>query len=220
MSLPARRELSRARSRYRRVGRVEAQACELMAQIGSKKRKRPVSGSAGRHGQRHGNLLNRKVGLNTGLRAAPVPEPEPEFEIRRAKSGDAAALSPLLAQLAHIKIDELAIARNLSALVKSGGGMVVADQGALVGCCGWAIVPTVQHGALGRVTILIVDADHRRRGVGSAMLQAATDALRQEGCTSIEVMSDIEIAHSNGFFRALKFEQTSYRFATKIGDPR
>jgi ribosomal protein S18 acetylase RimI-like enzyme len=122
--------------------------------------------------------------------------------------------------ITHTEIDELAIGRNLTALVKSGGGMVVAEKGALVGCCSWAIVPTVQHGVLGRITILIVDADHRRRGVGSAMLQAATDALRKEGCTSVEVMSDIEIAHSHGFFRARKFEQTSYRFARKLEDPQ
>jgi hypothetical protein len=50
------------------------------------------------------------------------------------------------------------------------------------------------------------------------MLKAATGALRKAGCTKVEVMSDIEIAHSHGFFRALHFEQTSYRFSREIGD--
>jgi len=174
---------------------------------------RPSRAASRQPSQPEGRVTHR-VGI------APAPEPEPELEIRLAKSGDAAALSPLLAQLTHIEMDELAIARNLTALIKSGGGMVVAEKGALVGCCSWAIVPTVQHGVLGRITILIVDADHRRQGVGSAMLEAATGALRREGCTSVEAMSDIEIAHSHGFFRALNFEQTSYRFARKIEDPQ
>jgi hypothetical protein len=51
------------------------------------------------------------------------------------------------------------------------------------------------------------------------MFEAAMTALREAGCTIVEVMSDIEIAHSHGFFRGLKFEQTSYRFSRAIGTP-
>ncbi|ANI79411.1 GNAT family N-acetyltransferase [Sphingobium sp. EP60837] len=149
----------------------------------------------------------------------PTPKPEPKLAIRVARSGDAAALARLLDQLTHIEIDELAIARNLAAVQQAKGGMLVAELGALVGCCGWALVPTVQHGEVGRITMLLVDANHRRRRIGSAMLEAAMTALREAGCTMVEVMSDIEIAHSHGFFRGLKFEQTSYRFSRAIGAP-
>ena len=146
---------------------------------------------------------------------APAP-PEPELRIRAGKSADAAALAPLLAQLAHIDIDELAIARHLEAARKARGGMAVAEYGDLVGFCAWAVLHTVQHGAIGRITLLLVDERRRRRGVATGLLEAATTALRKAGCKRLEVMSDIEIANAHGFFRALKFEQTSYRFARDI----
>jgi len=152
--------------------------------------------------------------------AAPVPEPaaEPELVFRTAKPGDAAALVPLLRQLIGVRIDQAGIARNLEAARRAKGGMVVAVLGDLIGCCSWAVIPTVQHGPVGRLTVLLVDEAHRRRVIGSALLDAATTALRKNGCTPIEAMSDIEIRNAHNFFRTLKFEQTSYRFARLIDE--
>ncbi len=147
----------------------------------------------------------------------PALEPEAKLVIRAARSADAAALAPLLAQLAHIDIDELAIARNLDAARKAKGGMAVAELSELVGFCGWATLSTVQHGLIGRITLLLVDERYRRQGIATALLEAATDALGKVGCVRLEVMSDIEIANAHGFFRSLGFEQTSYRFARGIG---
>jgi ribosomal protein S18 acetylase RimI-like enzyme len=152
----------------------------------------------------------------------PAPEPEPELElaVRAAKSADAAALVPLLSQLAHIEIDELAVARNLDAVRKAKGGMAVAELGELVGFCSWAVLATVQHGVVGRISLLLVDEDYRRRGIATQLLETAMAALRNAGCTRVEAMSDIEIANAHGFFRTLKFEQTSYRFARAIDFPK
>lgn len=147
-----------------------------------------------------------------------APAARPELIIRAAKSADAAALAPLLHQLARVEIDELGIARNLEAVRKARGGMAVAELGELVGFCSWAVIATVQHGPVGRLTLLLVDKDHRRRGIATALLDAATSALRKIGCSRLEAMSDIEIANAHGFFRTLKFEQTSYRFARDINE--
>lgn len=188
---------------------------------GERKTGAAIEPKAGKERQAEERLAvpdDARVVRRVNAKPAAKQVPEPELAIRPAKSGDSAALTRLLDQSAHIKVDELAIARNHAAVQKASGGMVVAELGALVGCCTWAVVPTVQHGALGRITMLLVDTNHRRRGIGSAMLEAATGALRTAGCTKVEVMSDIEIAHSHGFFRALEFEQTSYRFSREIGD--
>jgi ribosomal protein S18 acetylase RimI-like enzyme len=96
--------------------------------------------------------------------------------------------------------------------------MVVAVLDDIVGCCGWAVIPTIQHGRIGRLTVLLVDAAHRRTGIATAMLEAVTRALRKAGCDRIEVMSDIDIANAHNFFRTLKFTQTSYRFARNVAD--
>lgn len=149
-------------------------------------------------------------------RAEPEPAAAPRLAIRPARPADAAALVPLLRQLASVDIDELGIARNLAAVRKAGGGMLVAELGEPVGCCGWAVLPTVQHGPVGRLTLLLVDQAYRRRGIATALLDAATEALREAGCSRIEAMSDIAIRNAHNFFRTLRFEQTSYRFARPI----
>ena len=148
----------------------------------------------------------------------PVPKPAPELVIRDAKPADAAGLTRLLMQMAGIDVDAAGIARNLEAVRHGDGGVIVAELADLVGCCGWAVVPTVQHGRIGRLTVLVVDDRHRRRGVASKLLDAATEVLRRKGCTGIEVMSDIEVRNSHNFFRARKFEQTSYRFVRPIAE--
>jgi N-acetylglutamate synthase-like GNAT family acetyltransferase len=146
----------------------------------------------------------------------PPPAPAPTLDIRLAKPGDAAGLAKLLRQLAHVDIDEYGIARNLEAVRKVKGGMVVAELGMLVGCCAWAYVPTIQHGVIGRITMILVDEDHRRRGIATDLFKAAAGALSKAGCTRVEAMSDIEIRNAHGFFRTLQFEQTSYRFARDL----
>ncbi|WP_374549404.1 GNAT family N-acetyltransferase [Sphingobium yanoikuyae] len=152
----------------------------------------------------------RRYDRQTDAPAKPAPA---ALEIRMAKSSDAAELSALLRQLAAGKADELGIARNLEKLRKAGGGACIAEKGELIGCCCWTSIQTLQHGLLGRITLLLVDKGQRRHGVGSALVNEACAALRKAGCSRIEVMSDIEISNAHNFFRALKFEQTSYRFA-------
>ncbi|WP_380871728.1 hypothetical protein ACFB49_26830 [Sphingomonas sp. DBB INV C78] len=151
------------------------------------------------------------------LERTPEPPPEPKTRVRPATIDDAKALARLLWQLDGISVKPGEISANLVAARKLKGGMVVAERDAVVGCCGWAVVPTVHRGPVGRLTVLVVDRAHRRAGVASVMLAAAEKALAKAGCDRIEVMSDIAINNSHGFFRSLQFEQVSYRFVRGIG---
>jgi ribosomal protein S18 acetylase RimI-like enzyme len=138
------------------------------------------------------------------------------LRVRPAGAADAAALSTLLNQLAGVTVDRAEVADNLGVTHGVKTGVVVAELAEVVGCCAWAIVPTLHRGAIGRLTVLIVDKAHRRRGIGTAMLAAAEKALSKAGCLQVEAMSDITINNSHNFFRSLKFEQTSYRFVRSI----
>jgi N-acetylglutamate synthase-like GNAT family acetyltransferase len=160
----------------------------------------------------------RKRATSDKAQPAAVTEPPsaPKLVIRSAKPADGAALVPLLRQLSGVKIDELGVVRNLKVALKAEAGMAVAELGEIVGCCGWAVIPTIQHGPVGRLTLLLVSEDHRRRGIATALLETAVTALRKAGCSRLEAMSDIEIRNAHNFFRTLKFEQTSYRFARRI----
>jgi GNAT superfamily N-acetyltransferase len=52
------------------------------------------------------------------------------------------------------------------------------------------VVATVTTGAQGFVRLLVVDPDHRGRGVGRALLAAAEDDLRAAGATAVTVGAD------------------------------
>jgi N-acetylglutamate synthase-like GNAT family acetyltransferase len=149
---------------------------------------------------------------------APEPAPDPVLRIRAATTDDADALAALLGQLSGFSLKGAEVANNLASACKAKAGMVVAELGEIVGCCGWAVVPTIHRGAIGRLTALVVDNAHRRRGIGTAMLGAAETALAKAGCHQVEAMSDITINNSHNFFRSLAFEQTSYRFVRTIGE--
>ncbi|MGB3847589.1 MAG: GNAT family N-acetyltransferase [Sphingopyxis sp.] len=144
--------------------------------------------------------------------------PEPELGLRRATAKDRKALGRLLTELADPP-RRISLDANLDAIDKANAGLLVAEAGGLVGCCAWAIVPTLQHGLVGRVTLLLVDGDHRRRGIGTALLTAAETALAKAGCGTIEVMSDIMINNAHNFLRTLKYEQKSYRFVRPAAAP-
>lgn len=149
-------------------------------------------------------------------RLDPAPVPEPKLLIRPAKAADAQALVPLVRQLSGVKLDEPGVARNLKAALKAEAYMAVAEFGEVVGCCAWAVIPTIQHGLVGRLTLLLVAQAYRRKGIATALVDEAVTSLRKAGCTRLEAMSDIEVRNAHNFFRTLKFEQTSYRFARSI----
>ncbi|HEY0012068.1 MAG TPA: GNAT family N-acetyltransferase [Allosphingosinicella sp.] len=136
----------------------------------------------------------------------PEAEPEPELVIREAKANEADALAVLTGT------DPAELRASLRGLVQSGEAPFVAERGGLVGCAAWHVVPTLQHGAVGRLTLLVVAPEERRRGVGTALLAAVEARFAERGCDGAEAVSDIDLANAHGFFRKAGYERTSYRF--------
>ena len=135
----------------------------------------------------------------------PEPEPEPELVIRDAEAGDAAAIAALTGGGD--------VAKALRAMIRSGEPPLVADKGGVLGCAAWHVLPALQHGPIGRVTLLVVAEDERRRGVGTALAEAVEARLAERGCALVEAVSDIDLGHAHRFFRGRGYERTSYRFA-------
>ena len=146
----------------------------------------------------------------------PETEPAPPLRIRSAKAADAPGVAKLLNQLTGAKPDAGQVGANMVSLRKAKGEIVVAERDAIIGCCAWSVVPTIQRGPVGRITLLLVDKQHRRDGVATAMVEAAVKALAKTGCGEVEAMSDIMVNNAHNFFRASKFEQKSYRFVRKV----
>ena len=149
----------------------------------------------------------------------PKPVPEPVLRVRAAKQQDAEALATLLSQLSGLSVDAKDAQASLGLVQKATGGTIVAELEGVIGCCSWVLIPTLHQGQIGRITVLIVDKANRRKGLGSTMLGAATEALKKMGCMQIEAMSDIAVSNSHNFFRSVGFEQASYRFVSKVDRP-
>jgi ribosomal protein S18 acetylase RimI-like enzyme len=53
---------------------------------------------------------------------------------------------------------------------------------------------------------LVVDEDARRRGVGRALVEAAVEWARAQGCSEVEVSTDPDNASAQAFYQRLGFE--------------
>jgi N-acetylglutamate synthase-like GNAT family acetyltransferase len=149
----------------------------------------------------------------------PVPEAKPEAEpalaIRVARPADGDALRILLASLGF-EDNAAAVKRAITAATERQEPILVADRGGVVGCLAWHIVPTLQQGRVARITMIAVDEEERRSGVGRALYEAALAEFKRHKVRSVEAMSVIEVLNANAFYRALGLKQTSYRFAADI----
>ncbi len=149
---------------------------------------------------------------------APEPElepkavPEPELAIRFARPADADALRNLLASVGFDR-SAADMKRVITAAATRKEPIWVADSGGVVGCLAWHIVPTIQGAGMARITMIAVDEDNRRRGIGRALYEMALSEFRKRKVQAVEAMSDIEVRNANGFYRALGLKQASYRFA-------
>jgi len=144
-------------------------------------------------------------------KAAPPPQPEPEpepeppqLEIREAEAGDAKTIGALLG------VERVAAA--LKRMIAAGEAPLVALKGELIGCAVFHVVPMLQRGPIGRITLLHVAPDRRREGAGRALIDAAGAALKKRGCETIEIAADVEIGGAQAFFRKTGYARAGYRY--------
>ena len=140
-----------------------------------------------------------------------------DFTIREAQAGDAPQLAALIALLGHEMTAE-AIAERIGALGVQGiPQLVAADGDRVVGLCGLHRMTVVYRPKpVGRITILVVREDARGRGIGRALVAAAKDLLRNEGCGLLEITSNDRLTEAHEFYAHLGFDRTSKRFALKL----
>lgn len=137
----------------------------------------------------------------------------PAIAIRNATVGDADRLQALLRQMGYN--DELAGFRERLGLIDSPTNriLVAVEGDIVVGLVSLMMSQSIEHPAPNcRLSVIVVDEAHRRRGVARALMGAAEKAARAAGCFRIELTT----AHDNGdaqaLYRAIGWEETGLRF--------
>ncbi|HEY3908290.1 MAG TPA: GNAT family N-acetyltransferase [Stellaceae bacterium] len=137
------------------------------------------------------------------------------IEIRSAVAADAAAVARLLGQLVGYDVAVEAVGGRLRRLAATGADPVflACDSGIAVGLVALHFAPMLHYArpAL-RITNLVVDHRHRRRGVGRALIVHAEREAAAAGCEIIELTSVIDNTEAHAFYRSLGFEANSLRF--------
>ncbi len=134
-----------------------------------------------------------------------------EHEIRFGRAED---LPGVLALYRHLHPqdptpDPMAAEKAWSALLSSDTtAVVVADAGSLlVASCTLAIIPNLSRGArpYGVIENVVTHADHRRRGLGRAVLSAAVERAWSMNCYKVMLATGAREETTLAFYEAAGF---------------
>ena len=140
------------------------------------------------------------------------------IEIRPARQGDAERLAKLVGLLDH-EIDAATLWAHTVELQAAGIPQLVAEEdGVVLGFVGLnRMIVAYRDRPVARITILVTAEEARGRGIGRVLVKAAIDKAREWGCGLLEVTSNERLGEAHRFYRHMGFDQTSKRFALKVG---
>ncbi|WP_311568426.1 GNAT family N-acetyltransferase [Photobacterium arenosum] len=141
-----------------------------------------------------------------------------QVNFRPARSGDAHQLSLLLAQLGYDT--EPARLEKMIYLADSDSELItvaeINDQlVAVMSLIFFDYFPSAARYA--RITALVVDAQHRNKGIGSELLEYARINAVERDCVCIEVTSSVTREDTHAFYVNAGFHHESFKFVLPIG---
>ena len=143
--------------------------------------------------------------------------------VRRAASFDRDDLARLSTQLGYPMTAEEAASRLSDVDGHPDHALFVADAGAERGLAAWLQVslPRIfESPRQAEIAGLVVDEEHRGRGIGPALLRQAEAWARERGCAVLRVRSNVVRERAHGFYRREGFgEIKTQRVFEKRLDP-
>ncbi len=141
------------------------------------------------------------------------PTPEHRVTIRVAAQRDTQAIAPLLGQLGY-PATALELGERLERLTDHPDAEVLVAEldGEVVGVAAYQLIDLLERpDPLCRITALVVDDRHRRRGVAYALLDTIEESARYLGCSRLEVTTRLDRADALAFYRAAGFDERPRR---------
>lgn len=143
---------------------------------------------------------------------------ESNLNIKRATKGDVPRLLDLYQHLIpgdDRPNDALAIEAFERFLTYTGSAIFLGEvDGALVASCALVVVPNLTRGAkpYGLIENVVTHGDHRQKGYGRGILDAASDAAWSSGCYKIMLLTGSKEPGTLQFYLRAGFEQSKTGF--------
>jgi len=128
--------------------------------------------------------------------------------IRRAETKDSAALASLAGQLGY-PMRKSEVERQVVLLAKEEGHAVFVAELGGHGIVGWIHMMPRQllySPGLSEIGGLVVDAEHRRKGVGRALIRAGEQWAKGQGYSRIVVRSNAVRKEAHDFYPSLEYD--------------
>lgn len=140
---------------------------------------------------------------------------------RAARLSDASAIARLTTQLGYDLTDSQASDRLLRILSRPDQQFWVAEiDGGVVGWVHAAKFEFLESGAFVVIGGLVVDKDHRRQGIGRALMRRAEEWTRQQGWSVVRLWSSAARTAAHEFYERLGYKniKTQHSFL-KLMEP-
>ncbi len=138
--------------------------------------------------------------------------------IRKAIPDDAIAVQRLLAQLGYPNLTEQGVAEKINAYSKSSYCILVGEVDFNV--VGFISLHWFEifhsAGTIGRISAFCIDEFFRSQGFGRQLLEAAETFLIKQGCTKLEVTSNIRRVRTHEFYLDRGYGEDSRRFTKYV----
>jgi GNAT superfamily N-acetyltransferase len=134
-------------------------------------------------------------------------------EVRPATVEDAAAIAPLLAELGYpTEVPELR-ARLARIIAAEPTGVLLAEvDRSLAGLIAYQLIQHLERPSpTCRITALVIDARHRRRGGARALVEAVAEVARGHDYDRLEVTTQPDRADALALYLELGFEERPRR---------
>ena len=141
------------------------------------------------------------------------------MDVRPASADDAAAIAPLLAELGYPTEAGTVRARleRIASDSDRAGVLIAEAEGALAALIAYQLIEHLERAApTCRITALVTDPQHRRRGVAARLLTAVEELARERGCDRLEVTTRPRREEALAFYLGAGFTERPRRLVRSL----
>lgn len=137
--------------------------------------------------------------------------------IRPFTTADTTDMSALMADLGYPSTPEQVAERMRSMSPEYYHTLVAEVGGKVIGFIGIIVLPVYEYSIpIGWILALSVAEDHRRKGIGKALIAAAEDDLQSRGIEDVRLHTGLQREDAHEFYTRLGYDKTGYRFKKRL----